>query len=97
MIWLENILGVLVIYHFLCIAGTNITVYHDFYDEVALYKQHWWKCDGPCQHRKPFFGMVKRATNRAPGPNDFWWGEHSRYCGGNFIKVFLFAYYFKFY
>lgn len=67
--------------------GTNITVYHDFHDEVRLYKQHWWRCNGPCQNRKPFFGMVRRATNRAPGPNDFWWAEHSRTCGGEFIKV----------
>lgn len=52
-----------------------------------MYKQHWWKCNGPCQHRKPYFGTVKRATNRAPGPNDFWWAEHMRCCGGEFIKV----------
>ncbi|CAH0546875.1 unnamed protein product [Brassicogethes aeneus] len=68
-------------------AGTNISVYHDFHDEVRLYQQHWWKCDGPCQKRKPFFGMVRRAQNRAPGPNDRWWGEHSSTCGGTFIKV----------
>lgn len=68
-------------------SGTNITVYHDFHDEVRLYKQHWWRCDGPCQKWRPFFGMVRRATNRAPGPYDRWWGEHSRNCGGNFIKV----------
>lgn len=59
-------------------AGTNITIYHDFHDEVRLYKTHWWKCDGPCQHRHPYFGLVKRAYNRAPGPNDRWWAEHSR-------------------
>ncbi|XP_030758195.1 sprT-like domain-containing protein Spartan [Sitophilus oryzae] len=68
-------------------TGTNITVYHSFHDEVRLYQQHWWRCDGPCQNRKPYFGMVRRATNRAPGPNDRWWAEHSRNCGGNFIKV----------
>ncbi|XP_972573.2 DNA-dependent metalloprotease dvc-1 [Tribolium castaneum] len=68
-------------------AGTSITVYHNFHDEVRLYQQHWWRCDGPCQHRKPFFGMVRRATNRAPGPNDRWWAEHLRTCGGTFIKV----------
>lgn len=72
------------------IVGTNITVYHDFHDEVSLYKQHWWRCDGPCQKWKPYFGMVRRATNRAPGPNDRWWGEHSRNCGGTFIKVSTF-------
>ncbi len=68
-------------------AGTKISVYHNFHDEVALYKQHWWKCDGPCQHRRPFFGMVKRAMNRAPGPNDRWWAEHQSSCGGTYVKV----------
>lgn len=72
------------------ILGTSITVYHDFHDEVRLYQQHWWRCNGPCQNRKPYFGMVRRATNRAPGPNDRWWGEHSRNCGGTFIKVSTF-------
>ncbi|GJQ77161.1 hypothetical protein Trydic_g14838 [Trypoxylus dichotomus] len=68
-------------------AGTNITVYHSFHDEVRLYQQHWWRCNGPCQHRKPYFGMVRRATNRAPGPYDRWWNEHVQTCGGTFIKV----------
>ena len=68
-------------------AGTNISVYHNFHDEVALYKTHWWKCDGPCQNRRPFYGMVKRSMNRAPGPNDRWWAEHRAMCGGSFTKV----------
>nr|CAD7404363.1 unnamed protein product [Timema cristinae] len=68
-------------------AGTKITVYHTFHDEVALYLQHWWRCNGPCQKRPPFFGMVRRATNRAPGPNDFWWAGHLGNCGGSYIKV----------
>uniref|UniRef100_A0AAR5QI39 Protein with SprT-like domain at the N terminus n=2 Tax=Dendroctonus ponderosae TaxID=77166 RepID=A0AAR5QI39_DENPD len=68
-------------------AGTNITIYHDFYDEVRQYKQHWWKCNGPCQYNKPYFGVVRRATNRAPGPNDRWFPEHMRNCGGQFIKI----------
>lgn len=68
-------------------AGTNITVYHSFHDEVELYKKHWWQCDGPCRSRKPYFGVVKRVSNRAPGKNDFWWAEHERSCGGKFIKV----------
>lgn len=41
-------------------AGTNISVYHTFHDEVALYKTHIWRCNGICQHRKPFYGWVKR-------------------------------------
>ncbi|KAF6207489.1 hypothetical protein GE061_015935 [Apolygus lucorum] len=68
-------------------AGTKISVYHTFHDEVRHYKTHWWRCDGPCRMRKPFFGIVKRAMNRAPGPNDFWYGEHQTSCGGNFIKI----------
>ncbi|XP_062563632.1 DNA-dependent metalloprotease SPRTN-like [Armigeres subalbatus] len=69
------------------IAGTNITVYHTFHDEVNLYKTHWWKCNGPCQNRAPFFGTVKRTANRKPGPSDFWFAEHQLTCGGQFLKV----------
>ncbi|XP_013104486.2 uncharacterized protein LOC106085032 [Stomoxys calcitrans] len=69
------------------VAGTNITVYHTFHDEVELYKQHWWRCNGICQDRSPFFGYVKRTSNRAPGPNDQWWASHHASCGGTFMKI----------
>nr|XP_034189314.1 sprT-like domain-containing protein Spartan isoform X1 [Osmia lignaria] len=68
-------------------AGTKITIYHSFHDEVRLYQQHWWRCNGPCQKRAPYFGTVRRAMNRAPGPSDFWWKEHQQTCGGQFIKI----------
>lgn len=68
-------------------AGTNITIYHNFHDEVKLYKQHWWKCNGPCQHKPPYFGTVRRATNRAPGQSDCWWYKHQMTCNGQFIKI----------
>ncbi|XP_054474980.1 DNA-dependent metalloprotease SPRTN [Anoplopoma fimbria] len=68
-------------------TGTKISVYHSFHDEVDVYRQHWWKCDGPCQNRKPYFGFVKRAMNRAPSAQDPWWEEHKRTCGGNYNKV----------
>ncbi|XP_043280865.1 DNA-dependent metalloprotease dvc-1 [Venturia canescens] len=68
-------------------AGTQISVYHSFHDEVKLYQQHWWRCDGPCQKQPPFFGTVRRAMNRAPGPSDFWWASHKARCDGTFIKV----------
>ena len=51
------------------------------------YRQHWWKCDGPCQHRPPFFGTVKRAMNRAPSAQDRWWAEHQKTCGGTYSKI----------
>lgn len=69
------------------VAGTNITVYHTFHDEVNLYKTHIWRCNGICQHRKPFYGWVKRTCNRAPGPNDNWWAKHHETCSGTFVKV----------
>ncbi|CAL1529399.1 unnamed protein product [Lymnaea stagnalis] len=68
-------------------TGANISIYHSFHDEVEAYQQHWWKCDGPCQNRKPYFGYVKRAMNRAPSPRDFWWAEHQATCGGTYTKV----------
>ncbi|XP_072551523.1 DNA-dependent metalloprotease SPRTN [Salminus brasiliensis] len=68
-------------------TGTNISVYHSFHDEVDVYRQHWWRCDGPCQNRKPFFGYVKRAMNRAPSARDPWWEDHRRTCGGTYTKI----------
>lgn len=68
-------------------AGTNISVYHTFHDEVNMYKVHWWRCEGPCKDRQPYFGFVKRTANRAPGANDMWWSKHQQSCGGTFIKV----------
>ncbi|XP_011307084.1 sprT-like domain-containing protein Spartan [Fopius arisanus] len=68
-------------------AGTNITIYHNFHDEVKLYQQHWWKCNGPCKNRAPYFGTVRRAMNRPPGPSDCWYEAHRRTCGGTFVKI----------
>uniref|UniRef100_A0A3Q2PL30 DNA-dependent metalloprotease SPRTN n=1 Tax=Fundulus heteroclitus TaxID=8078 RepID=A0A3Q2PL30_FUNHE len=68
-------------------SGTKITIYHSFHDEVDVYRQHWWRCSGPCQSRKPYFGYVKRAMNRAPSSLDPWWEDHKRSCGGTYTKV----------
>lgn len=64
-----------------------LKVYHSFYDEVDHFRKHWWKCNGPCQKKHPFYGVVKRAMNRAPGPNDRWWTQHQTTCGGTFAKI----------
>ncbi len=29
-------------------AGTTISVYHSFHDEVDVHRLHWWKCDVRC-------------------------------------------------
>ncbi|XP_021076175.1 sprT-like domain-containing protein Spartan [Mus pahari] len=69
------------------LTGANITVYHTFHDEVDEYRRHWWRCNGPCQHRQPYYGYVKRATNRAPSAHDYWWADHQKTCGGTYIKI----------
>ncbi|XP_047493042.1 DNA-dependent metalloprotease SPRTN-like [Penaeus chinensis] len=69
------------------VAGTKISVYHSFHDEVDQYRQHIWQCDGPCRHRRPYFGLVKRSMNRVPGPRDPWWGQHQQSCGGSYTKI----------
>jgi len=68
-------------------TGTNISVYHTFHDEVDLYKSHWWRCNGPCQNKPPFYGTVKRSMNMALGPNKRWLEEHRRSCGGTFTRI----------
>ncbi|XP_044152369.1 DNA-dependent metalloprotease SPRTN [Bufo gargarizans] len=69
------------------LTGSKISVFHSFHDEVEEYRKHWWRCNGPCQNRPPYYGYVKRAMNRAPSRLDPWWAEHQRSCGGTFIKV----------
>ncbi|XP_071508417.1 uncharacterized protein [Diadema antillarum] len=68
-------------------TGTHISIYHTFHDEVDSYRQHWWRCDGPCRQRKPYYGYVRRAMNRAPSEKDYWWADHQRSCGGTYTKV----------
>ena len=51
------------------------------------YRQHWWKCNGPCQHKPPYYGIVKRAMNRPPSNKDSWWGKHQETCGGTYTKI----------
>jgi hypothetical protein len=68
-------------------VGTNITVYHSFHEEVDSHRKHWWQCDGPCSKEAPYFGLVKRAMNRAPGPSDPWWQQHQQRCGGVYRKI----------
>ena len=68
-------------------SGASISVYHSFTDEVDVYRVHWWQCGGPCKDRGPYFGLVKRATNRAPSHNDPWWSDHLASCGGTYTKI----------
>eukprot|EP01084_Bolivina_argentea_P127677 225770_1 len=69
------------------VSNLNISIYHTFNDEVDQYRKHIWKCNGPCQYIKPYFGIVKRSMNRPPGPNDNWYGKHMKMCGGSYSKI----------
>ncbi|KAI7858579.1 SprT-like family-domain-containing protein [Circinella umbellata] len=68
-------------------AKTNITVYHNFHDEVEHYRTHVWLCDGPCRERPPYYGKVSRSMNRPPQKADTWFHEHQITCGGTFTKI----------
>lgn len=68
-------------------TGLDITVYHSFSDEVAYHKKYIWRCSGTCAKKAPYFGIVARAQNRAPGPSSFWWSSHQATCGGTFQKI----------
>merc|ERR1719223_2519321 len=68
-------------------ANTRITIYHSWYNETQSLKQHWWRCQGSCRDRAPYFGYVKRSMNRAPSKNDFWYKSHMATCEGSFVKV----------
>ncbi|KAF7455815.1 SprT domain-containing protein [Cryptosporidium felis] len=70
------------------LSNLNITIYHNFHDEVNYYRKHVWRCDGLCRNKPPYFGYVKRSINRKPGPGDTWWPSHRQLCGGNFIREF---------
>ncbi|KAF2637094.1 hypothetical protein P280DRAFT_408270 [Massarina eburnea CBS 473.64] len=65
----------------------DITIYHTFHDEVDSYRTHVWQCDGVCKDRSPYFGLVKRSMNRAPGKSDSWWARHQQECGGTYAKI----------
>jgi len=69
-------------------GGYSITSTHTFHDEVESYQTHVWQCTGSCRELPPYWGVVRRAMNRPPGPSDTWFGEHQRKCsGGKWIKV----------
>ena len=68
-------------------GGYEVSVFHTFHDEVDSYRTHIWQCNGPCRSQAPFFGLVKRSMNRAPGKSDSWWSKHQQECGGVFMKI----------
>jgi hypothetical protein len=68
-------------------TGLKLSVYHSFHDEVDRSREHVWLCDGKCGAKPPFYGVVKRARNMPPGPQDWWFEKHKATCGGSYIKI----------
>jgi hypothetical protein len=68
-------------------GGIEISSVHEFHDEVDSLRSHVWLCNGPCREKAPYFGVVRRSMNRAPGKTDPWWEAHERDCGGVYEKV----------
>ncbi|KAK4315436.1 hypothetical protein Pmani_013353 [Petrolisthes manimaculis] len=65
----------------------TLLIYHSFRREVDMYRVHVYRCDGPCVKRRPFYGVLRRAVPRPPGPSDPWYERHRMECGGTFRKV----------
>lgn len=64
-------------------TGANITVGHDFFAEVFLYRNVLWRCDGICRKESPTHGMYPYKLDEwCP-----WWIDHNKKCGGSFHLV----------
>ncbi|KAA8905498.1 SprT-like family-domain-containing protein [Sphaerosporella brunnea] len=69
-------------------GGYEITTTHTFHVEVENYQTHVWQCTGSCRESPPYFGILKRAMNRPPGPSDSWYEDHRKKCnGGIWVKI----------
>ncbi|XP_039145768.1 DNA-dependent metalloprotease dvc-1-like isoform X1 [Dioscorea cayenensis subsp. rotundata] len=76
-------------------CGYNITIYHQFHNEVDSYRLHHWICEG-CGD------LIKRAINREPSAGDCMerfrengscgntschWHNHKMVCSGSYKKI----------
>ncbi|XP_053568199.1 DNA-dependent metalloprotease SPRTN-like [Bombina bombina] len=61
----------------------HITTFHTFHKEVEFYDNKWYRCDGPCNTKKPYYGFCVPYSRAKPS----WWDQHKTNCGGKFKKV----------
>lgn len=40
-------------------TGADVSVYHDYHDEIALYENRLWRCKGKCSNRPPNYGWLR--------------------------------------
>lgn len=69
------------------LEGSLITIYHSFHREVLENKKFIFKCNGPCQYKSPYYGIVCRSMNRRPQKADYWFKSHQQSCGGTFERI----------
>ena len=66
-------------------TGINVTITHDYHDQVNAQKVFVWRCNGICRSMKYFnYGFVKRAMNRPP-TSDL--KSHTDFCQGKYLPV----------
>lgn len=64
-------------------AGTNISVYHNFHNEVALCRKLLYRCNGICQIQSPNYGLL----HSFPDEMLTWYINHVVNCGGELNRV----------
>ncbi|KAG4070656.1 hypothetical protein HA402_013576 [Bradysia odoriphaga] len=65
-------------------TGADVSVYHDYHNEVALYENRLWRCSGKCKNRPPHFGLFRAKTE---GTFDDECLYHLKYCKRNLELV----------
>ncbi|KAG6804320.1 sprT-like domain-containing protein Spartan isoform X1 [Apis mellifera caucasica] len=50
------------------VAGTKITIYHNFHDEVKLYQQHWWRFDYDNNEASNVISEISIEQSKYPCP-----------------------------
>lgn len=40
-------------------TGADVSVYHDYHNEIAMYENRLWRCNGKCRNRPPHFGLLQ--------------------------------------
>lgn len=69
------------------VAGTKITPDITLPNDLDYSRQYWWRCNGICQDRGPFFGFVQTETASSPDNEVQWYAKHQELCGGTFMKI----------
>lgn len=73
-------------------TGANISIYHNYSNEIALYEKRLWRCNGKCRNQPPKFGIIRLKEKEKDFVNfkdQLWWSYHLKNCGGYFRLVLV--------